>query len=1477
MRAKMYLNRTIKSLFVLAIIFVFAPFLRGAPQSDYFDSDQVKSFWRYDDPMLDTTQTVTGNSLVLQVPAGPSHGHPGCFDAEPYERVLYMLMEDDPSDGVLDSSLYENHGLVTVDSSPTLVSGVIGSAYEFDGVDDRVQIPYSQSLDPDYITVSAWINADSASDARIVCKSAGTEVGDHVFSLGVYPSGGRLIPRVRISTTGGAVSVDGTISFATDTWTHLAFTYDGLNIKLYVDGQPAGEYAHSGMITSSSLDTVIGNINLSDSRYFDGVIDEVQIYNVPLSEESIADIAAQQDAWAEIGTRRFASLLQPTNDADFDVSAKFASDLQTDGQLQGLVVSQDSQNYLTFDVIRHGGESYLTINKIENDMVTYRTVSTVEFTAPYYLRMERGQDSYSFYYSFDGFQWSILETLAWTSSNSEVGLLAGNYGWANDAPAFTSIVDHFISEQVDVDPPVISDIEILTGGDKAMICWTTDEPAESQIDYGLTDQYEIGYLFDPELKSQHSMQISGLDQLVEYHCLITCTDSAGNTAHSSDMVFSTDDTVDNVPPILGTPGVTVEEDRASIVWSSDEPCTTVLDYGLTEQYAVGSFAGNEWTTYHAVELTGLSPSTTYHFQISGLDAALNETVDSGYTFTTSEPDITPPVISELTVYPMASSCELSWVTDEPATTLVRYGETEAYELGEYNVNTLQSVHSIVLTDLVPGASYYYMISCTDKRDNTTEVQGQFVTSTQCVIQLITEGEGTVLADPNKATYGVGEMLQLTAVPSDGYKFAYWGGSVQSTETEVSMSVTEDEKVFAHFVPEDACLEQFNGNTFEESVWKFVNPIGDGQWDVLDGHLNISVPYGPSHLISTRGTKAPRLVQNVSEDNFRAVVKFNSQGGAGTRFQGLMAEDDYLNFAKIEAFSSDTENGVYVSRFVAGSQKNWPDDEIDAYGHIYLAIERVQDTYQFEYSFDGGNWTTLREMTLPFSVSKVAVFGGNHSLNGEAPAAVASADFFINTVPPVTKFDGDPSKNTVRFSTFGSGEVRTVASPICIENNNYADTGDFDNDCFVTFGDFAAMATQWLLVGDGLMCDIAGSDDTVDYADLERFATFWLNDYYDRDPNRSEFVIGETIGISASPDEGWGFVGYRGAVESQMNPSELEIEGDHFIETYFDPVPGSNAIDVWYGKRQEFGQNGTPQRFVNILGSIAEPQTLERLDYAVNGVYQLPLSLGPEDNLRLTSEGDFNAEIPLTVLEPGLNYVTLTAVMSDGSRASDTVTVVYNDQMHPPANYSIDWSEAGSINDAAQVTDGLWELSDQGVTSIVPGYDRCIAVGDMSWQDYEVIVPIKMLSSNHDPNQPGGLPSFGIVMRWTGHVEWRHHDQPRIGWKPLGALARFQFRNQEDEPTDGVFQILGHEGNIVATGDAAPLEYNREYIFKMRCKTLATSETEYSFKVWPSDEQEPVHWTMVATEPATAPQHGSFILLTHHTEVLFGDVTVTPVQ
>jgi phosphodiesterase/alkaline phosphatase D-like protein len=92
----------------------------------------------------------------------------------------------------------------------------------------------------------------------------------------------------------------------------------------------------------------------------------------------------------------------------------------------------------------------------------------------------------------------------------------------------------------DTTAPTISAVQATANSSSvATVTWATDEPADSQVEYGPTTAYGSSTTIDPNLVTAHSVQLTGLMPETLYHYRVKSKDGAGNLATSQDFTFTT--------------------------------------------------------------------------------------------------------------------------------------------------------------------------------------------------------------------------------------------------------------------------------------------------------------------------------------------------------------------------------------------------------------------------------------------------------------------------------------------------------------------------------------------------------------------------------------------------------------------------------------------------------------------------------------------------------------------------------------------------------------------------------------------------------------------------------------------------------------------------------------------------------------------------------------------------------------------------
>ncbi len=191
------------------------------------------------------------------------------------------------SSGIYDNSSYGNFGTFNGNlTTANIVSGAVGDALEFDGIDGSLYIGDKDEFDGmNELTVSTWINFESKTKFNRIVAKWGFSKEYQIF---IWPVSNRLT--FEMDTDSGSAYFLGSV-LTPEQWYHIVGTYNGTHIKTYIDGQPD--------ITSSSVvggniddgtDPLIIGCTYDEEPHFKGKIDDVMIFNKALTDEEIQTI-----------------------------------------------------------------------------------------------------------------------------------------------------------------------------------------------------------------------------------------------------------------------------------------------------------------------------------------------------------------------------------------------------------------------------------------------------------------------------------------------------------------------------------------------------------------------------------------------------------------------------------------------------------------------------------------------------------------------------------------------------------------------------------------------------------------------------------------------------------------------------------------------------------------------------------------------------------------------------------------------------------------------------------------------------------------------------------------------------------------------------------------------------------------------------------------------------------------------------------
>jgi hypothetical protein len=199
--------------------------------------------------------------------------------------VLYLPLDEGKGNAVKDISGKGHNGEV---QNPQWGEGRFGKALLFGGEASGtfVSVKSTEQLKLNEMTFMAWVHPNTWDGVKQVAGKSVHGGCAGRAQWGIFSEGGALV--FRLETAAGRVNVSGPLP-GTKLWTHLAATNDGKMAVLYADGKEIGNAAISGKLNVNDDPLAVGQDCDRLNYIFEGLIDEVRLWNRALSVAEIAD------------------------------------------------------------------------------------------------------------------------------------------------------------------------------------------------------------------------------------------------------------------------------------------------------------------------------------------------------------------------------------------------------------------------------------------------------------------------------------------------------------------------------------------------------------------------------------------------------------------------------------------------------------------------------------------------------------------------------------------------------------------------------------------------------------------------------------------------------------------------------------------------------------------------------------------------------------------------------------------------------------------------------------------------------------------------------------------------------------------------------------------------------------------------------------------------------------------------------------
>jgi alpha-tubulin suppressor-like RCC1 family protein len=401
-----------------------------------------------------------------------------------------------------------------------------------------------------------------------------------------------------------------------------------------------------------------------------------------------------------------------------------------DGELANMVGIATSSPFTLDTTTPTGG--YLLYNSITNQL----TIS-VSDDSPTQMRLSNDSDLSSDGVNADSGQWIAYGTDGNIDGYGDTPLLGSvNKSWTGTGNDVETIYVQFkdnkgnTSSIVSVDTPrkpssfIYRDVSNVDIDDyKIFVAWGVIPLPAPGFEHYKVFRSENGGAFTlfntiTDINENYFID-SGLSTTTEYSYKIYSEDTDGNLSDYSVTVTDTPNGQggsDLTPPtITSVTATNLVPQGVEISWTTDELADSTVGYSVDTGY-VTEAGSPTMTTEHSVILSDLTPNTTYNFRVKSEDPTGNvSNWSSGYQFTTPP----GPAISNVTVPEVTSAtARIAWITDTSSDSYVVYSTNatmaSSTQVGSANLVTNHSVH---LTGLIEGETYYYYVKSTDGTAN----------------------------------------------------------------------------------------------------------------------------------------------------------------------------------------------------------------------------------------------------------------------------------------------------------------------------------------------------------------------------------------------------------------------------------------------------------------------------------------------------------------------------------------------------------------------------------------------------------------------------------------------------------------------------------------------------------------------------------------------------------------------------------------
>jgi chitodextrinase len=457
------------------------------------------------------------------------------------------------------------------------------------------------------------------------------------------------------------------------------------------------------------------------------------------------------------------------------------------------------------------------------------------------------------------------------------------------------------------------------------------------------------------------------------------------------------------PTISGVSSSNITDQSARVAWTTSEPSTSQVEFGLTIGYGTVTTLDAALVTSHSVLIPNLTASTQYNYRVRSSDAAGNERVGSNNSLTTAAgpPDTVNPSAPDNVAAGAVSATriDLAW---SAATDNVKVSGYKIFR----NASQVGTSASTSFSDstLTPLTSYSYTVSAFDAAGNNSTPSNP--------------ANATTLAD------SVPPNVSLTSPPD--------GATVYGT-TSLSVTVSDDVAVAGVTYAVDGLdiAPEVTTSPFAMSV--DTNMFSDGDHVLTararDTSGNTTTSAATSvHVDNTNPPRTPTLIQHVTtatnvdtlQQGNPFYISLPNRTGAGNAL--IIAISYPFAAGRTVAVSDDKSN-----TWVLGATTPANPATNQTVSQIYYALNVTAGTQKVTVSFDAALFNFQADVSEFYNVATVAAADGNSGNSASSAPTVTAGDVTTTSGNDLIYSYAFDTRNTESITAFIAGSGFTLLS------------------------------------------------------------------------------------------------------------------------------------------------------------------------------------------------------------------------------------------------------------------------------------------------------------------------------------------------------------------------------------------------------------------------------------------------------------------